>query len=196
MSGTFTDAAGSRRLRITWQTGPRFRIEELGGRMRVLLFDGSTLKNTLGAIGDGERRLIETVAGALPEHIFWSAANGTLALRFLGGHFRASDDTSDAYTGPYSDLYALVPGSAPDSVYANAAEYLVSIDSDSLLIDKVSHSREDGTQVETRLGNWTEQGAQWFPATIARFENGAQTMQFQVASFQVNAASGISLFQN
>jgi hypothetical protein len=119
-----------------------------------------------------------------------------VAVRFLGGRFRASDDTSDAYTGPYSDLYSLLPGSTQEPVYANAAEYVVSIDSDSLLINKVSHVSPDGTQVETRLGGWTQQGAQWFPASIARYENGTQTMLFQAASFQVNAASDISLFQN
>lgn len=81
-------------------------------------------------------------------------------------------------------------------MYANAAEYLVNIDSDSLLINKVAHSSGDGAPVEVRLGQWTQQGAQWFPAAIARFENGAQTILFQASSFQVSAASGISLFQN
>jgi hypothetical protein len=196
LTGTLIDASGSRPVRITWQNGNLFRLEELGGAQRVLLFDGTKLRNTQGTVGDDERRMIDSLIAALPETIFWQSASHSVALRFLGGRFRATEDTSADYAGPFSDVYSLMPGApAAQAVFGSAGEDLVWIDSDALLIAQVTHT-DNGRHIATQLTNWTAQGAQWYPASITRLEDGQQTLAFQVTGFQVNSASGITLFQN
>lgn len=195
LSGTLSDASGPRPVRITWQNENLFRLEELGGQQRILLFDGTTLQNTQGTIGDNERQMIDSLIAALPETVFWQAASHGVALRFLGGRFRASNDTSANDTGPFSDLYSFTPRSPAAQTVLSADEDLVWIDSDALLISQVTHT-DNGHRIVTQLSNWTAQGAQWYPATITRLEDGQQTLAFQVTGFQVNPASLIAAFRN
>jgi hypothetical protein len=180
--------------------GGWFRVEELGGKLRVLLFDGANLKNTKGGIGADEQRLIDSLIVALPENVFWQAANQAVAIRFLGGRFRATDSVTNDYSGPYSDLYALYPPAEPaQALFMARQQHVIAVDSGTLLLSGLSHAASaegSSSDVETQLSAWTEQSGQWFPGTITRFEGGQQTLQFSVMSFQVNAASGIGAFQN
>lgn len=199
-TGTLTDASGPRLARITWQVGGWFRLEELGGLRRVLLFDGANLRNTKGEVGPDEKRLMDSLIIALPENVFWHAANQAVAMRFLGGRFRATDSIADEYAGAYSDLFALYPPSSPaQGLFVAEAQHVIALDSGTLLLASVSHAASAGgnsSEVQTQLSNWTQQAGQWFAGTITRLENGQQTLQFSVTGFQVNAASGVSAFQN
>lgn len=198
--GRLTDANGPRPLRVTWQVGGWFRLEELGGKERVLLFDGTNLKNSKGSIGPDEQRLIDSLAIALPENVFWQAANQAVATRFLGGHFRATDSMASDYSGPYTDLFAIYPPSdSAVGLFVAQRQHVIGLDSGTLLLASVGHAESDSgtsSDVQTQLSNWIEQARQWFPGVITRLESSRQTLQFVVTNFQVNAAADRTAFQN
>ena len=200
LTGTLSDANGPRPVRVTWQVGGWFRLEEMGGQGRVLLFDGAHLKNTKGEIGADERRLLDSLVIGLPENVFWQAANAGVAMRFLGGRFRATDSVAADYSGPYSDLFALYPpADSTRGLFMTETQHVIGLDSDTLLLTRVEHPAGEGgasSDVQTQLLNWTQQAGQWYPATITRLENGQKALQFSITSFQVTAASSIAEFRN
>jgi len=166
----------------------------------VLSFDGVHLRSSKGQIGTDEARLLDSLIVALPENIFWLAANGAVAIRFLGGHFRATDFVDMDYSGPYSDLFAAFPPASPaQALFIVPQQHIIALDSGTQLLTSVSHAATasgSNSDVQTQLSNWILQDGQWFPQTMTRVEGGRQTLQFSITSFQVKTASSVAVFQN
>ena len=189
IAGTLQDDSGSRRVHITLQMPKLFRLEESGGKSRVITFNGNKLTKAKDALDEDDRRLLESVVLDSPEMLFQAIDNGS-ALRRLGGYFREDDGKAKVYTGRYLDYYQLFPPA--EEVDELPASYrharMVAFDSESQLLAKVWY-REAGVQVETEFANWRDVNGEKIPGQVIRRESGRVVLRLTVDSADVGGKS-------
>ena len=200
LTGTLNRANDSQAEEVTAlsEFPERLRLtRQKGNQTRVISFDGDQAKAAENSLDTAEQDLIETLVYGTAEHFFHSQMQG-MAMRFLGSNFRLDDGSSDAYSGPYYDVYKVA-----DRVMTSADQIermkLYYFNSETLLLERVTYeiTRDGSTvKVEERLGDWTREQGQQVARRIERFENGESVFVFTVRTARLGPRVDDASFAN
>lgn len=199
LTGTLTDASGTRPVQITLQAPGYLRFQD-SNNSRVLTYDGTQWQNKNGKGGEDDSRIQESLLAHLPDSFLLQLANGG-GLRRLGAHFRIDNGKTPNYSGPYWTLYAYSPAVRPGLAKGQALQqsYLIAIDektwliSEIRMITKTSPVSQQVTQ--TKFNNWFQQRDQWYPGEIARLENGKQVLKLTIQQAATGAQLSAATFK-
>ncbi|MEP6539492.1 MAG: hypothetical protein ABJF23_29410 [Bryobacteraceae bacterium] len=106
LTGTLTDKRGNTPVVISTQLPSLFRYEELDGKNKKIVFDGSRATSSAGSLAEDDLNLAETFFSDSAENFLYSLKGGG-SLRRIGGRFRTDDGKAPKYAGPYWDVYEL-----------------------------------------------------------------------------------------
>jgi hypothetical protein len=196
LSGTLTDADGTRTVQITIEAPGYLRFQDAGTSPRVLTFDGTQFQSQNGKGGMDDERIEESLMADLPDSIYLQLATGGGARR-IGSRFRTDNGTTPNYTGPYWSLYAYSPAARQGLTWGQALQqsFFIALDEQTGFVSEVRMVNQSaGSQnvTQTKFLNWFQQSGQWYPGQIVRVENGQQTLSFQTQQ----AATGAQLSSN
>ena len=197
LSGTVTDAAGSRTATILVQAPGLFSYRD--GNGAAVTFDGSAFQTSSGQSLTADQAIVESLVADLPDTILLQALNGG-GVRVVGSHFRTDNGKTPNYTGPYWTLVEFAPVTRPGLTWGQPLqqELFLAIDEKTRLPAEVRRAVKTGSSgvevTQTQFGNWTQQNGQWFPGSITRLENGRQTLSFTVSAATTGPASAASTF--
>ena len=198
ITGTITDAKGSRQAQVTIAAPGYMSYREDKGKS--LVYDGAGLKGSAGPLVTEEDGLVESLLAHFPDSIYLQFATGGSSRR-IGSHFRADGGKAAGYTGPYYTVISFSPAKRTGLEPGKALqqEIFVLIDEKTDLIAEVrtvvNASRGAATVNQTQFGNWRKQDDQWFPNTITRMENGKQIFSFQVLQAVAGPADAAEKFK-
>ena len=198
VAGTVTDADGSRAAQLIVQAPGYLSYRE--GLARAVTFDGLRVQGKLGQPTFDEEKLFESLVANFPDSIYLQVATGG-SVRRLGSHFRTDDGTTKGYAGPYWTVFAFSPGNRPGLTRGKSLqqELFIAVDEQTGFISNVRNAMTTESKqqsvTETQFSNWTQFGAQWFPSTITRLENGRQVLSFQTQQAAVVPAADIAIFK-
>jgi hypothetical protein len=196
LTGTVTDSRGTHSAQIVVAAPGYFAYRETSGRTVTFNENGFQAPGGLSALDDP---LIESLLAHLPDAVFLQVASGG-AYRRIGSHFRPDGGTTLGYSGPFWSMLAFSPRSRPGLGRGKALqqELFIAVDESTGLLAEVRVVVKTGGQLQvtqTDFQNWKEvQPGQWFPATIARYENKIQTLVFQLQGAVVSAAPPASAY--
>ena len=197
VTGTVTDANGSRPATITVQAPGYLRYQE-SSTSRVLTFNGSAFSNKSGKIDAADTPVIESLLTNFPDAVFLQLARKGL-LRRIGSGFRTDDGTTANYQGPWWTLYAFAPRAWPGLAIGQPLQQdmLVAIDQSNGLLSEVRvvHNFGQTSQhvTQTQYSGWFQQLGQWYPGKIVRLEDGQQVLSFQSSQASVGPQTAVSL---
>jgi len=197
LSGTVTDAAGSRMATILVQAPGQFSYRD--GKGAAITFDGSAFQASSGQSVTASQAIVESLLADLPDTILLQALNGG-GVRVVGSHFRTDNGKTPNYTGPYWTLIEFAPVTRAGLAWGQPLqqELFLAIDEKTRLPAEVRRAVRTGSNAvevtQTQFGNWTQQNGQWFPGSIVRLENGKQTLSFAVSGATTGPASAASTF--
>lgn len=195
-AGTLTDAAGQSPVMFIRQLPGRARLERSGPGAGVLLVnDQGRGVSSRGQASEVELDLLESLVSDSVEAFFADMADGASG-RYLGAGFRANQDRSTTYRGPYYEIFDLFPivGHRPSQPRKHKRFHF---DMSTGLLGRVLYQQTapNGAQilVETRFSEWLERGGEKVPALIERFEGGQRVLTFRSTStaFEATRADGI-----
>jgi hypothetical protein len=198
LSGTVTDAAGSRTATVVVQAPGLYSYREQGGA--AITFDGSVLQTGSERPTSSEQSIMESLLASLPETILLQAGNGG-GTRLVGRHFRTDDGRTPNYKGPYWTLLAFAPAAQKGLTWGQPLqqELFLALDEKTRLPAEVRRVVKTGPNsanvTQTQFENWSRQNGQWFPGSIIRLENGKQTLSFTVNTASTGPASATAAFQ-
>jgi hypothetical protein len=197
IGGTITDSKGARPAQVSIQAPGYMIYREQQGH--AVGFDGSGLKTNSGSLGANDDAIAESLLAHFPDAVCLQVATGG-TYRRIGSHFRADNSTSPHYSGPYWTLLAFSPKKRPGLAAGKALqqELFIAVDENSGFISEVRVVVGSGPKpqqmTQTQFSDWRQQGGQWYPGTITRFEDGKQVMSFQVQTVTVGAAGPAAAF--
>jgi hypothetical protein len=196
LSGTTTDANGSRSSQITIQAPGCLAYRE--GQTRAVTYDGTAFKAKSGALSTDDERVAESFLAHFPDTVFLQVAAGG-SWRRIGSHFRTDASNSAKYSGAYWTLLAFTPNTRAGLTTGRALQQqlFIAIDEHTGFMSEVRVVATTAGQqqvTQTQFSNWSNQSGQWSPATIVRLENGKQVLSFQAQSFAVGAAGPATTF--
>lgn len=197
LSGTITDAGGSRSAQFTIQAPGLLRYQD--GNGAAVTFDGSSVHAGSGPVSAANQDVFESLLANFPDSVFLQIANGG-GLRRLGSHFRTDDGKTPNYTGPYWTVYSFSPRSRKGLAAGQALQetLFIAFDEKTGLMSDVRTVTQNGAQqtvTQTEFSNWFQQNGQWFPGSIVRLANGQQTLSFQTQQASVGQALATTSFQ-
>lgn len=198
VSGTLTDASGTRSVQITIQVPGYIRYQD--SNSGVITYSGGQwqAKNTSG--GQNDERIEESILAHFPDSVFLQIANGG-AVRRIGGRFRTDDGKTPNYSGPYWTVYAFTPSARQGLTMGQALQqgYLIALDEKTGLISEVrivlQTSATSRQVIQTKFSGWTQQAGQWYPGQIVRLENGQQVLSMTIQQGSTSTAAAASFFQ-
>jgi hypothetical protein len=196
LSGTVTDASGSRSAQITIQSPGELLYQDAA---LTLTFNGTNVQASSGTLTAAGQSIFESLLANFPDSIFLQIANGG-GLRRLGSHFRTDNGQAPAYTGPYWTEYTFSPKARSGLTAGQALQEILFIGFDEatgLMSDvrTVAGAGPHPTVTQTQFSNWFQQGGQWFPGTVVRLASGQQTLSFQTLQASVGPALPSTTFQ-
>ena len=197
VTGTVTDANGSRLAKITVQAPGYLRYEE-PGTSRVLTFDGSTFSSKSGRIAAGDTPTVESLMAGFPDMIFLQLARKGL-LRRVGSGFRTDNGKNPNYAGPWWTVSAFSPAvwQGLSKGQPLQKDMLIAIDESSWMLSEVRVTENPGAAnqevTQTQYSGWFQQSGQWFPGKIARLESGREVLRFEAQQASVGPQVDSSL---
>jgi hypothetical protein len=191
--GSYSDGKTSLPATFTFQWPSQVRFDLAGSSPKTLIFNGAV---STAAAGSPDLDLLETLSDDTAESFFRGLAAG-VPTQWLGGRFRTEDiSTSAPYTGPLRDIFrrassvAVVPG-----VPLRMKFYLFDSRTKYFAGCRYEIQRAGITvKVEVISGAWTKVGAEAFPSSITRFENGKQVFSFSIKSAAAVAKTADATF--
>jgi hypothetical protein len=198
ITGTTTDASGSRTAQITVQAPGYLAYRE--GQTRAITFNGVQFGTKTGTLSASDEQIAESLLAHYPDSVFLQIAAGGVWRR-IGSRFRTSADMSASYSGPFWTMWAFAPVKRPALSQGQALQQplFIAIDEKTGLVSEVRVVTKTGphTQnvVQTQLSNWVHPGVYWYPGQIVRLENGTQVLSFQVQQATVGAAVPAAAFE-
>jgi len=197
LTGTITDANGSRAAEIVVQSPGYLAYQESGRR---ITFDGTAAQTNAGQLTSDDQRIFESLLANFPDMIYLQVATGG-SFRRIGSRFRTDDGLTRGYTGPYWTLFAFSPKNRPGLERATPLqeEVFIAIDEQTELMAEVrtvviSLAGQQNV-TETQFGNWIQQNGQWFPGKIVRLENAKQVLSFQTLTAATGTAADPAAFK-
>jgi hypothetical protein len=198
LTGTVTDANGSRAATLVIQAPGLLSYRESGGR--AITFNGTSFQTKSGAPTSIDTPIEESLLANLPDAILLQARSGG-GIRTIGRHFRNDDGRTQNYSGPYWTIIAFAPTARPGLTWGQPLqqEVFLAIDEQTWRLAEVRRAVQIAPNTEqvtqTQFQNWTQYGNQWFPGKIVRLEAGRQTLQFAVNSAVAGTAAAVTAFQ-
>jgi hypothetical protein len=171
-----------KRLRLTLSNG---------SGNRVFIADGQAIRSN-NALSQRDYDLIETLIYDTTEHLLLEYDSGALAMRYLGGHFRKSDNLAET---PYDIFEASETLSLGESSRKQIKHY--SFNSQTWLLERITYSRLVNNQlleVEVQMSNWQLIDGQKVATTIERFENKTSVFKVTFNSVQYSAPLNDGIF--
>jgi hypothetical protein len=199
MTGTLTDADGTRQVQITVQAPGNLRFQE-NDTSRVLAFDGINWRSKNGKGGQDDERIQESLLSHFPDTVFLQIANGG-SMRKLGTQFRTDNGQTLNYSGPYWTVYEYTPRALQHVPVGKALQqsYLVALDESTWLISEIRIVlKSDGAPLQvtqTKFNNWFQQAGQWYPGQIVRKENGQQVLSLTIQQGSTGSQLAAASFQ-
>ena len=177
--------AGSSPARITIEFPDQVKIENLGNGERVN-FDGTSVQKSSGSASKQDLDFLETLLNDSTDG-FFAASLRRASIQSRGAFFKFTDNGK---TG-YCNLFELrEPVKVRGTSQPSAKIYC--FDSFTGLLRSVRYY-SGSTKIEIRFGDWIVVNGQSIPKTIARLENGKQTLGFgaSVAATVASAPDGL-----
>jgi hypothetical protein len=195
VSGTLRSEGSSQEVAFTLvaELPKRLRLTlNNGSGNRVLIVDGQTIRSN-NALSQRDYDIMETLIYDTTEHLLLEYDSGLLAMRYLGGHFRNSDNPAET---PYDIFEASEVLSLGEFSRKQTKHY--SFNSRTWLLERITYPRLVNNlelEVEVRMSNWQLIDGQKVATTIERFENKASAFRVTFNSVQYSAPLNDGIFQ-
>jgi outer membrane lipoprotein-sorting protein len=185
--GTYSNGTSTVPATITFQMPNLTRVDLGGTSPKTLILNGS---QTSVAAAGLDQDLLETLTDDTAESFLFGLANG-VHTQFLGGRFRNDDGRTTPYTGPLRDIYRRQAAAAAVTG-APVRTKLYLFDSRTKFFAGCQYTiTRNGTPVTVQIvhGAWTTIGANAFPVSITRIENGSQVFSISIQQAATAAKS-------
>lgn len=184
MRGTLSQNGRTVLTDILWQSPGKLAISVGGSSPSALQFDPIQPASS-NSRSPAEDQVFESLYADLPETFLADVGEGA-TYRYLGGRFRLDDGSDSGYSGPYLDVYQVLPHTgkrlgAANNEYARFYRF----SSETMLAHSVTYvrgSESNPTQVETRFLGWHLSAGEMVPKEIVRLENGKEALRFTLES--------------
>lgn len=196
VTGTYHDANGDSPALLITELPGKARLTISGATKKDLVFDGAQSAAAVGAIDLDDLDILETFQNDSTEAFFFSYAGA--GVRFLGGRFRAGNDKSADYKGPYYEVYELV-GKAAVRGTTPLQQKLYYFDGATGLLAKTRYKiqrKSAAIDVQTVYSNWKTTQGQSVPGKIERFENGTSVLSFTAVSIALSGLAADAAFSH
>lgn len=178
-TGTFTNAAGTSTITLTWQNPGKIRAVIVGPSVQTITWNGSA-KQGLSSLTPANDDLLDTLADDCSEAFFFTVAHGA-GLRLLAPHARTDGGKNPNYAGPWYTVYQRF---APAPSTGTLTGKVFIFDEATGLLAKVRYL-QGKTPVEIQYSNWQLRNGEYTPGTIVRLSGGQTefTLNFAAPSF-------------